>query len=88
MTTYTYKKFSVAINDDHTYFKTEDSKKVLYITQEELEKTFRRVYWASIIALETILNMDINIDDKDYLAQMTEYTYDILTLTLISHKNK
>lgn len=88
MTTYTYKKFSVAINDDHNCFKTEDGRKVLYITQEELEKTFRRVYWASIISLETIASMNIVPDDKDYLAQMTEHTYDILTLTLISHKNK
>ena len=87
MTTFTYKQFSVAINEKKNEFTNEDGKKVLYITQEELEKPFRRVYWASIIALDLCLSVDIQADDKDYLAQMTEHVFDILTLTLISYKN-
>jgi len=44
MTTFNYKKFSVTINEKHNFFEKQESKKVLYITQEELEKPFRRVY--------------------------------------------
>ena len=87
MTTFTYKQFSVAINEKKNAFTNEDGKKVLYITQDELEKTFRRVYWASIIALEVCSSVGIKAEDKDYLAQMTEHTFDVLTLTLISYKN-
>ena len=87
MTTFNYKKFSVTINEKHNFFEKQESKKVLYITQEELEKPFRRVYWASIIALEVCSSVGIEADDKDYLAQMTEHTFDVLTLTLISYKN-
>lgn len=86
MTTFNYKKFSITINEKQNFFEKKD-KKVLYITQEELDKPFRRVYWASIIALDLCLSVDIQADDKDYLAQMTEHIFDILTLTAISYKN-
>ena len=87
MTTFTYKQFSVAINEKKNEFTNEDGKKVLYITQDELEKPFKRVYWASIIALEICTSINIKAEDKDYLAQMTEHTFDVLTLTLISYEN-
>ena len=87
MTTFTYKQFSVAINEKKNEFTNEDGKKVLYITQDELEKPFRRVYWASIIALEICTSINIKAEDKDYLAQMTEHVFDMLTLTHISYKN-
>ena len=87
MTTFTYKQFSVAINENLNSFKKEDGKKVLYITPDELEKPFKRVYWASIIALEVCSSVGIKAEDKDYLAQMTEHTFDVLTLTFISYKN-
>lgn len=87
MTTFTYKQFSVAINEKKNAFTNEDGKKVLYITQDEIEKPFRRVYWASIIALEICTSINIKAEDKDYLAQMTEHVFDMLTLTHISYKN-
>ena len=87
MTTFTYKQFSVAINEKKNEFTNEDGKKVLYITQDEIEKPFRRVYWASIIALEVCSSVGIKAEDKDYLAQMTEHAFDVLTLTLISYQN-
>ena len=87
MTTFTYKQFSVAINEKKNEFTNEDGKKVLYITQDEIEKPFRRVYWASIIALEICTSINIKAEDKDYLAQMTEHVFDMLTLTHISYKN-
>lgn len=87
MTTYTYKQFSVAINEKQNSFEKQENKKVLYITQDELEKPFKRVYWASIIALEVCSSVGIKAEDKDYLAQMTEHVFDILTLTHISYKN-
>ena len=87
MRTYTYKMFSVVINSEHNLFKKEEEKPMLYITEDELQKPYKRVYWASILALESCASINIKTEDKDYLAQMTEHAFDVLTLTLISYQN-